>query len=106
MKERPWVFVFAPREGLDFSAAEKFGKVWTICQNTHPADIDGLAEEVRKNCSMFDPSEDYLLPTATITSSVVMALWVARVADLRYPDIKVLVYDAHSSDYRARKIKL
>ena len=98
------VFILNPREGVDFSPAEEYGELVPIGKNISPSNFEMISEAMENVASMM-AEEDYVLPTASMASSVMMAYLIQNLMMKIYGDsdkLNVLVYDSKACAYRKR----
>jgi hypothetical protein len=106
------VYVLAPRKGLDFTDATKYGEIVEIGTGVHPADLQKVSEAVDDMMFQFIPESDYIMPVGTITSSLIFGMLVQRLTQQAIDDqleefpVKMLLFDSIARAYRPRNFTI
>jgi len=102
------VFVLNPREGVDFSAAEEHGEIVYVGKNISPCNFETISEVMEDLASQMS-EEDFVLPTASMASSVMMAYLIQNLMLNVFGDstkLNMLVFDAKACKYHKRTMNL
>jgi hypothetical protein len=106
MPKKPTVWITQKRDGLDFVKAEAFGfLIHVLDEKVHPADIGTITEVARSVANEFS-NEDKILPTASVSSTVMMAALVAELSGHGFTGVNLLIFDAKSGEYKERRLQL
>lgn len=95
------VFLVEPNNRYPLDALEPYGElVYTSPKPMNPFDVKCCLHQIRKGLENFDPAEDYICLTGRVQT---VAFFLA-VAHKQFGTVKVLMFDAKTSNYRERII--
>ena len=93
------VYLAEPNPRYDLSALQPYGEIKTVSDRPlNPFDITTCFEELSSGLRNFDPTEDYIC----LTGRVQTVAYLLAIAHNKYPIIRVLLFDATTSNYRER----
>ena len=99
------VYLINPREGLDYSNAEKFGSVSPIAVGTGPMNLEEIKRSALALAQTFD-EDDFILPSVGVTAVIWMGHFCMNMQGSDIQKIRILVWNGQTNEYVVRVMNL